>query len=182
MKKNKKISLVILGIITLIFAIAAGYTFSKYFYSIPGSASATVAAWSFKANAGDETKKLTEIILKPTGGTKIAPGTTGEFQIKVDAIGSDVDVNYSVNISQEHLPANMRFKIKGETQEYNSMAALAEAKVHGTLDSTNQTKTYTVVWNWPYENTSTNTNSNDMNALNLSNVGFQIEVVGEQAE
>lgn len=181
MNKKRKIMSVII-IVTLILIIAAGYTFSKYFQSVQGRATATISSWSFKANAGDENKKLGEIVLKPTNGNKIAPGTSGEFQIKVDSTGSEVDVDYSVNITQENLPANMRFKIKNKTQDYATMAALAEAEMEGTLTSALPTKTYDIVWDWPIENTSTNTNNADMAALSLTNLGFQIEVVGEQAD
>ncbi|MBR3697840.1 MAG: hypothetical protein IKM97_06295 [Clostridia bacterium] len=186
MDKKKKITLVTIIIISLILIIVAGYTFSKYFSSVPGKATAQIAAWSFNANAGDENKQLTAIILEPSNGEKIAPGTNGEFQIKVDSIGSDVDVDYSVNISQENLPANMKFNIAGETQEYSTMAALANAKLHGTLDSSNsQQNLYTIEWNWPFETLGDGNivdNSKDMAALNLTDVGFQIEVIGEQAE
>ena len=187
MDKKKKIFLAVIIIISLILIIAAGYTFSRYFSSVPGSATAQIAAWSFKANAGGDSNPLTGIMLTPSGGGNIAPGTNGTFQIKVDSIGSDVDVNYHVNISQENLPANMRFKLQGDNQTtYTSMAALASAELHDTLLATgNQQKTYTIEWNWPYQTPgdgNTLETSKDMAALKLTNVGFKIEVVGEQAE
>ena len=187
MNKKKKIILAVIIIISLILIIAAGYTFSKYFTSVPGRATAEIASWSFKANAGGDSNPLTNITLSPNGGGKIAPGTNGTFQIVVDSIGSDVDVDYHVNISQENLPANMRFKLQGENKTtYTSMAALASAELHDTFLATgSQQKTYTIEWNWPYQTQgdgNTIETSNDMAALNLTNVGFQIEVVGEQAE
>ena len=186
MSKSKKKMMTAIIIISVILIIAAGYTFSKFFKSVPGNATAQIAAWSFKANAGSDTQNLSSITLTPTNGTKIAPGTNGEFQIKVDATGSDVDVDYVVNISQEKLPANMRFNLQGETKnEYTSMASLAAAKLHGKLDSTNgMQKVYIIEWDWPYETSVGNTvlDSKDMEALELSSLGFGIEVVGEQAK
>ena len=187
MSSKKKSILAIVAIISLILIIVAGYTFSKYFQSITGKASAEIASWSFKANAGNENKKLSDITLTPTNGTKIAPGTNGEFQIKVDSIGSDVDVNYEVAISQEKLPANMKFNIKGESQEFSTMEALAQSKLKGTLDSSNnQEKTYTIQWNWPFESKDNENNlldSKDMDALALADdLGFKIEVIGEQKQ
>lgn len=184
MNSKRKIALTV-AIVALILSIAAGYTFSKYFQSINGQASAQLAAWSFKANAGSETARLSEIKLTPTNGEKIAPGTNGEFIIKVDSLGSDVDVDYSVDISQEKLPANMRFNVKGDTQIFTSMKALASSKLNGTLDSSNgQVKTYTIQWNWPMESYDSNNNllnSYDMDALAFAdNLGFKIEVTGEQ--
>lgn len=187
MDKNKKIILAVIIIISLILIIAAGYTFSKYFSSVSGNATAQIAAWSFKANAGGDTKPLTGITLTPVNGRNIAPGTNGVFQIKVDSIGSDVDVKYHVNISQENLPANMRFKLQGDNKvTYTSMSALASAELHDTLyASSNQQKIYTIEWNWPYQTPgdgNTAETSKDMAALKLTDVGFKIEVVGEQAE
>ena len=81
----------------------------------------------------------------------------------------------------------MRFKLQGDNQTtYTSMAALASAELHDTLLATgNQQKTYTIEWNWPYQTPgdgNTLETSKDMAALKLTNVGFKIEVVGEQAE
>ena len=189
MSSKKKSILAIVVIISLILIILAGYTFSKYFSSVTGTATAEIATWSFKANAGKENSTLSDIKLKPTNGTKIAPGTSGEFQIKVDSIGSDVDVNYRVQISQEKLPANMKFNIKGETQTFSTMEALANSKLTGTLDSSNnQQTTYTIEWNWPYttpgSEANTTLDSNDMDALEIpsSELGFKIEVIGEQKQ
>ena len=188
MNLKKKSIIAVAIIISLILIILAGYTFSKYFASVTGKATAEIAAWSFKANAGSENAALSDIKLEPTNGTKIAPGTNGEFKIKVDSIGSDVDVNYRVEISQEKLPANMKFNIKGETQTFSTMAALANSKLTGTLDSSNnQQKTYTIEWNWPYSSVDSETNtlldSKDMEALGLANdLGFKIEVIGEQKQ
>lgn len=188
MSSKKKSILAIIVIISLILIILAGYTFSKYFESVTGNATAEIAVWSFKADAGKENSSLSDIKLVPTNGTKIAPGTNGEFQIKVDSIGSDVDVNYRVEISQEKLPANMEFNIKGESQKFTTMASLASSKLTGTLDSTNnQQKTYTIQWNWPFSVTDNETNtsldSRDMDALKMADeLGFKIEVIGEQKQ
>lgn len=185
MSSRKRIVLIVAAILGLILLFVAGYTFSKYFQSINGKATADIAAWSFKANAGNENANLSEIKLTTADGGKIAPGTNGEFKIKVDSIGSDVDVDYKVDISQEKLPANMNFKLKGETQTYSTMADLAQAKLKGTLDtSNNQVKTYTIVWDWPmvsYDANNLALNDNDMSALALApDLGFKIEVTGEQ--
>ena len=79
----------------------------------------------------------------------------------------------------------MRFNVKGDTQIFTSMKALASSKLNGTLDSSNgQVKTYTIQWNWPMESYDSNNNllnSYDMDALALAdNLGFKIEVTGEQ--
>lgn len=183
MNNKKKILLIVALIVILIVAIAAGYTFSKYFKNEKGDVTATIATWAFKANAGQDSQKLGDIVLKPEGGTKIAPGTSGQFKIKVDATGSEVDVDYTVSITQEKLPANMQFKLLGDKEYLPSMSALA-SKIQGTLTKDNPTKTYDIVWNWPITTPgdgNTVETSKDMQALNLGNLGFHIEVLGEQA-
>ena len=181
MSKKKKITIVVI-VAFLLLSITMWYAFSEYFKIVPDSARAQIASWSFNTNFGRD--EMSGIELSPRDGGKIAPGTDGEFQIKVDSKGSDVDVDYKVNIAEENLPLNMRFKIKGEDNEFNTMAELAKEKLHGRLNSDNQEKIYTIAWNWPFTNPEEDevSISKDMDALKISNAGFKIEVVGEQAK
>lgn len=188
MNKKKKILFVIFAILALIILIAAGYTFSKYYQAINGSASTQIAAWSFKANAGDETA-ITDIVLKNGTEEKIAPGSNGSFQIKVDALGSDVDVKYNVNVTEEKLPSNMVFYIEGnEENKYTSLAELARTELTGTLLTTgSQTKTYTINWDWPFNSynpvdNSLLDNSDVADGISTASYGFQVEIIGEQVE
>lgn len=185
MTKKKKTLLIVLAIVLLVVLIIAGVTLSKYFQTINGSASTQIASWSFKANAGSEA--ITDITLESSDGEKIAPGSSGSFQIKVDATGSDVDVDYSVNVSSEKLPTNMIFYIdEGDT--YTSLNELASAKLTGTLTTSgSQTKTYTVYWNWPYESYDATSNAlldnEDMaDAASTASYGFKLEILGVQAQ
>lgn len=188
MNKKKKILFVAFAILALIVFIAAGYTFSKYYQAIKGSASTQIAAWSFKANAGDETA-ITDIVLKNGTEEKIAPGSNGSFQIKVDALGSDVDVKYNVNVSEEKLPSNMLFYIEGDSEnKYASLEELAEKELTGTLVTNgSQTKTYTICWEWPFNSYNPVDNSllddSDVaDGMSTASYGFKVEIVGEQVE
>lgn len=188
MSKKKKILFVTFSIFALIILIIAGYTFSKYYQAIKGSASTQIAAWSFKANAGDETA-ITDIVLKNGSDTKIAPGSNGSFKIKVDALGSDVDVKYNVNVTEEKLPSNMLFYIEGNSEnKYTSLSELASTELTGTLlTSGSQTKTYTICWEWPFNSYNLVDNSlldetDVADGISTENYGFQVEIIGEQVE
>ena len=188
MNKKKKILFVTIAILILIVLISAGYTFSKYYQAIKGSASTQIAAWSFKANAGNETA-ITDIVLKNGTEEKIAPGSNGSFQIKVDALGSDVDVKYNVNVSEEKLPSNMLFYIEGNQQnKYTSLTELARTELTGTLLTTgSQTKTYTIHWDWPFNSynpvdNSLLDNSDVADGISTASYGFKVEIIGEQVE
>lgn len=188
MNKKKRILFVVFAILAVIVLLAAGYTFSKYYEAISGSASTQIASWSFKANAGDETA-ITDIVLKNGTDEKIAPGSNGSFQIKVDALGSDVDVKYNVNVTQEKLPSNMIFYIEGnEESKYTSLAELAETELTGTLTTDgSQTKTYTIFWDWPFNSydpvdNSLLDNSDVADGISTASYGFKVEIIGEQVE
>ena len=188
MNKKKKILFVAFAILALIVFIAAGYTFSKYYQAIKGSASTQIAAWSFKANAGDETA-ITDIVLTNGTNEKIAPGSNGSFKIKVDALGSDVDVKYNVNVSEEKLPSNMIFYIEGDGEnKYTSLEELAKKELTGTLVTTgSQTKTYTICWDWPFNSydpvdNSLLDDSDVADGISTASYGFKVEIIGEQVE
>lgn len=157
-KRALRVCLVI-ALILLIFLV--GYTFAKYYSEIKGGGSGSIAKWSFVANTNKDTIQTISLVDSSNNESlvngKIAPGTSGSFDIIIDATGSEVGVNYEVNVSEEsNLPKNLKYKaiIDGEeTEEYDSLTELAEEKFDGTLDTLNgeYSKTITVEWNWPYE-------------------------------
>ena len=127
---------------------------------VTGSATAAVAAWSFKANEGETT--FTNIDLSAPGKRNaynetdvmagvIAPGTSGKFDIVIDGSGSEVGIDYVVTIASADgttLPDNLKFKID------NTDYTLASEKT-GTIDyatgADSMKKTITVNWEWEFE-------------------------------
>lgn len=155
-----------------------------------GQGTADIAAWSFKVNENEE--KLQTISLKSTinnsslVNNKIAPGTEGEFQIKLDATGSEVGINYVIKFENEsQKPTNLKFTYDGKT--YNSLKNLQQ-DLTGTINANdeNKVKAITVGWNWKYEtgNTAQEIASNDLidtqDAKQMSNYTFDIIVTGTQ--
>lgn len=190
MKKSKKIVLLVIAIVAITLLFVGGRAYAKYMARVTGQGTADIAAWSFKVNENEE--KLQTISLKSTinnsslVNNKIAPGTEGKFQIKLDATGSDVGINYVIKFENEsQKPTNLKFTYDGKT--YNSLKNLQQ-DLTGTINANdeNKVKALTVGWNWKYEtgNTAQDIASNDLidtqDAKQMSNYTFDIIVTGTQ--
>ena len=184
----------IIALILLIFLV--GYTFAKYYSEIKGGGNGIIAKWSFVANNSKDTIQTISLVDSANKVSlvelKIAPGTKGSFVI--DATGSEVGVDYEVNVAEEtNLPTNLLYKVTvdGETSEsYTSLTELAEDKLMGNLDTVNgeYTKTITIEWEWPYETINENGVS-DGDAADLVdgtkdnlNYEFVLQIIGTQAK
>ena len=190
MSKKKKIIAVTAILLAIFVSFLGGKTFSKYVTEVNGVGNAEIASWNFKVNENEEeiqTIKLASTINNETlVNNKIAPGTNGSFTIKVDGTGSDVGINYTVNVQNEtQKPQNLVF-IYNDTQ-YTTIQELAE-NLSGTIDANEEdkTRTITINWKWQYE-TGENTNEiaqNDKidtkNAKELNDYTFDVHVTGTQ--
>ena len=194
MKNKKKIGGILLLISLILVIFLAGYTFARYYKSInAGGTTASIARWSFGSKNEKAIINLSE--------EKIAPGSSGQFEIEVDATNSEVDVDYEILVSEENnIPTNMKFyaETKDEkgtvistTEEMSSFAELAANNLKGTIpvESNNQKRNIVVYWNWEFNENDTTTVDSDDATLKLdengkSNLecGFNIEIVGRQAK
>lgn len=162
-KKGATIAIVLVSVATI--GILGGSTYSKYFQRIDGEGSATIARWSFKAN--EQTQKIANIKLTNTYNENkllkntIAPGTSGSFDIVLDATGADVAIDYAVTFDNlQNKPQNLKFTYNGTTA--NSLEGL-ENVLKGRIGlNDSRTKTLTINWDWQYETG----NSADAIALN----------------
>lgn len=190
MKKSKKIVLTIVAILAIILSFVGGHAYAKYMSRVTGKGTADIASWSFKVNEKED--KMQTISLKSTINNstllnnKIAPGTEGNFQIKIDATGSDVGINYIVKFENEsQKPTNLKFTYDGKT--YNSITEL-EKVLTGTINSNDQNKVKTLMigWNWKYETGSSAQEiaASDIvdtqNAIQINNYTFDVIVSGTQ--
>ena len=155
-KSKKKVILLVLLLIVLIFMfLLGGGSYSKYLTQVEGKGVIEVAKWAFLVNG--ETASITNINLANTYKEEtltkntIAPGTNGSFDIKIDATGSDVGINYDVTFENEtNKPQNLKFTYDGNT--VSSIKEL-ETFLKGTIEanSTEKVKIMTIEWTWPYE-------------------------------
>lgn len=153
-KKSKKGIKAICLILVLLILGSTGYTYAKYLTQEKGKGSADIATWAFKiVKAEDELEKTISLKDTATKATlqngKIAPGSSGEIRLSVDATGSEVGVDYTVEFNNEkNKPTNLVFS-------YNNVQYQSLSTVEGIKGSigVNDTKKREIIvkWEWPYE-------------------------------
>lgn len=200
MKNDKKRIGIVLVAILLIAVLLVGYTFSKYKQSIEVSTSSTVAKWSFagKVINSKNSSVLSTISLADTiqtdsvAGKRIAPGTSGEFSVVIDGSGSEVDLDYTVELIEEtNKPQNLIFTYNNEN--YNNLSALiseikedGEKEFSGRIlhDAENKEITYNIEWEWPYETTKDGILQDEIDlqdGQNITDYTFTLKITGSQS-
>ena len=190
LSKTKKIVLLIIAVTVIILSFVGGQSYAKYMSRVTGQGTADIASWSFKVNDKDE--KIQTISLKSTinnatiSNNKIAPGTEGVFEIKLDATGSEVGINYVIKFENEsQKPTNLKFSYNGKT--YDSLTQLQQ-DLTGVINANDQSKVKSlqIGWNWKYQTGSTaqeiaqNDVIDTQNAKQFSNYTFDVIVSGTQ--
>ena len=153
-EKNKKIIKILCAVLLLMSLGMTGYTYAKYVTQEKGNGSADIATWSFRIEQ-DENEDVKTIRLADTSNKetllngKIAPGTSGQFYLKINAVGSEVAVDYKVTFGNENnKPDNIIFKYDGKT--YSSLSEIDA--IQGTMGLTDyKSQLIKVEWEWPYE-------------------------------
>ena len=187
---KKKAVVIIAILVAIILSFVGGQTYSKYVTEVRGDGTAQIATWDFKVNGQKEEVQTISLGSTYDSSTlvngKIAPGTEGNFQIIVDATGSDVGIDYKIKFSDETTkPTNLKFYY--QEVEYNSILELGDA-LSGTINANdeNKSKTFDIKWKWNYETGSNPTEiaSNDkidtQNAQEITNYEFNVIVSGTQ--
>lgn len=193
MTSKKKALIVLVVVLVALIAFIGGQAYAKYVSEVRGNGIAEVATWSFKVNGQNE--QVEEINLASTCNNetlvnnKIAPGTTGSFNIIVDATDSDVGINYNITFTEEkNKPENLKFFYNG--QEYNSIKDIEE-DLSGTIDANDEngkSRTLNIKWEWLYEtgDTEEEIEANDLidtkDGTNIENYTFDVIVTGTQVE
>lgn len=192
MSKKKKIIIMGAILLAILLAFIGGRAYAKYAAQVRGDGMAEIATWSFKVN--NQTEEVQTINLASTYDNetlvdnKIAPGTEGSFNIVVDGRGSDVGINYNIDITEKtQKPTNLKFIYNNV--EYNSLQQLKN-NLSGTIDANaednDKVKTLEIGWKWEYETGANNNEiaTNDIQDTNdgktLQNYQFDIIVSGTQ--
>ena len=189
LEKKRILSILIIVIISVI-SFFIGLAFNKYNTSIKGEGLAEIATWNFKVNGKKE--EIQSINLASTVNnetildSKLAPGTSGSFDIIIDAKDTQVGIKYNIiSIEEINKPHNLKFIY--EEKEYNSLKELQE-KLSGIINANdkNKVRILKILWKWNYETGSTveEINANNLldtqDAQNIQNYKFTICVSGEQ--
>lgn len=169
-KKNYnsiKIFAILLLLVMLVLMLIVG-TYAKYTTEIEGSDSSVVAKWAWQINDTDVSKSDTEFsfnlfdTIKDTDGnnetdvktTKIAPGTKGGFEIKVENL-SEVNANYNLTLKetkgQDVSDAKIEYSIIGTDEATDWTTDINTFNLTNTLlDMETGSNTLTVYWRWAY--------------------------------
>lgn len=187
LKKNKKILIIIALILLALVAIVGGCTFAKYITKVEGRGEGNIARMLFNVkgiNGSEEPIKISKINdgIRLLDG-KIGPGTSGEFEIVVDAIGSEVGVEYSIEFPNEtNKPRNLKF-----IYNYNEYSSLEElSKVLKGSVNIGTKEEYKIKWEWPFTTGTTEEEiaANDVidtqDSINGNKYTFDVIVKGTQ--
>lgn len=190
MSKKKTALLVICLLLAIILSFMIGKTFSKYISEVKGTGTAEIANWVFKVNGKEDVIQNVNLLSTYDNETlinnKVAPGTSGSFNIVVDATGSDVGIDYAIQfLNESEKPQNLIFTY--EDKQYTTIQDLEE-DLSGTINANdeNKSRTITINWEWQYQTgeDENEINQNDIidtnNAKQLENYTFDIYVTGTQ--
>lgn len=190
MKKIKKIVLVVIALFAIIISFVGGRAYAKYMSRVTGQGTVDIASWNFTVNEKEDKVQTISLNSTVNNGSlinnQIAPGTEGKFEIKIDATGSDVGINYNVNFENEsQKPTNLKFIYDGK--QYNSITELQQV-LTGTINANDENKTriLTIAWNWKYETGKSiqeieaNDKVDTQDAKQINNYTFDVIVSGTQ--
>lgn len=190
-KIKRSISL-ILVLLVVIISFGLMYTNSKYTSTVNGSVSTSVAKYVFKmtgSDSHDSKHTIKNLTLADTcdistlASGKIAPGTSGSFNIIVDTTDSEVGIGYQITFdsnSNNKLPTNLLLTLDGKPWTFDK-------GIKGTIYANQNSNviTHTINWNWAYQttngdsiDTSDGQNSFDY-SYNVTATGTQIKPIKE---
>lgn len=162
MKKKKK-SLLVVALLLLV-GITSGYvasTYAKYTSQIAGNnGTATVAKWAFSTDNPTQTLTINfSGTYDPTTlvAGKIAPGTSGSFNIALKNTNTETGVNWTIQLNSiTGKPTNLKFY---KDSEHTTEITPGTGTITGQLAAKGTTTlTVPIYWAWEYETSQIATN------------------------
>jgi hypothetical protein len=171
--KNNKLAkfMALVLLVTLLAVILVSGTYAKYTTAVSAKDTATVARWNITLN-GEDISKGTQKTLKlglfdtindtdftseesdVTAG-KIAPGTTGQFEIAKLINNSDVNAQYKITYSidnNNNIPLEFSKDKNAADSEWKSLSDFSMNNFEAlSKDSTEGVSTGTIYWRWKFE-------------------------------
>lgn len=171
--KNNKLAkfMALVLLVTLLAVILVSGTYAKYTTAVSAKDTATVARWNITLN-GEDISKGTQKTFKlglfdtindtdftsedsdVTAG-KIAPGTTGKFEIAKLINNSDVNAQYKITYSidnNNNIPLEFSKDKNAADSEWKSLSEFSMNDfVALAKDSTEGVSTGTIYWRWKFE-------------------------------
>ena len=158
MKKTSKSLLFALILGIAILASAVGGTYAKYTEKVEKEAKATVAKWAFADDNTTQSNYKFEVSESYDASTlvngKIAPGTKGNFEIKLVNTNTDTAVGFEILFANmANKPTNFHlYRTTDGTTKGAEVLLDGTGKVTGKLAATDSTGlTAKFIWEWAYE-------------------------------
>ncbi|MBO5349736.1 MAG: hypothetical protein J6A89_07985 [Clostridia bacterium] len=193
-RKSNNTGVIAILAILLIAVLAFGiWAWSKYTTTLTGDSATTVAKWKF----GTETT-LTDLNLATTGGAvvfdevnnvktdRIAPGTSGHFTVALDTAGTEVALEYVIQLTgmTDSKPTNLHFYSDKDCTKLIDTADGAKYSGYISQDDTGTVHNVTIYWKWAYETEPVATNdpidTADGEAAAANGVTFDMTITGTQ--
>ena len=154
------------GIVTvcLLVLLAGVGTYAYYASTITGTVTANSLAWSFKVN--NQTSTFT--VSLPNASY---PGARGSIPITLSAVGSGVDVSYTIDASMTTNP-NAELKFYSDSGRTKALT-LGTGCLTGTITA-GQTKDVTIYYTWPYGTTANNSMAGKTTTFTFTVTGKQV--------
>ena len=105
---------------------------------------------------------------------KIAPGTSGDFDI---VLNSKEDINYEINFKSENSkPSNLQFYTSANNKRYATLEELDDTLKGRIIE--NEKKVIHINWEWCYESSKENNEQDTIEAKKIREYNFSIYVKG----
>ena len=184
--KTKKVKRILCLVLLILVVQIMGITYAKYVAQEKGTGQAEVANWAFEIEKDGEKTKTVKLEDTALNG-KIAPGSNGVMKIVLDAEGSDVDIDYAVQLSNEkNKPTNLTFTYLGT--KYKSLSEIPGLSGQIKASEEEHKRSVIIRWSWPYETGKTPEEiaANDIIDTQEANLNekytFDITAMGTQSE
>ena len=160
-KKGNMSTLLIILLITIILAASSigMFAWARIRKRVNGTATAQVARWSFKLVDGVvETSDVIDFAVTRTDDNpnvsegSLAPGTYGEFEIGIDARGTETILEYDIELALVDKPGNLKlYKDSAKTDEILLEDNILTLNGFMSLEDVKEVKVEKIYWEWPYQ-------------------------------
>ena len=171
-KKNGILKVIIPLILIITIVVFAGLAYARYVTSKSGQTEVQIAQWNFNVTVGSSQSLNVDLAdtrlandTTEVDRTKVAPGTKGALALNVNATGTQVSLEYDIDIGLTRIPENLIFY-----SDSNMTNAILKENGNIHLDGyfgandTNKTATKNLYWQWKLETGTTQAeiDSNDL--------------------
>lgn len=181
MNKKKKKKILVIALL-IVFGLTAGYvanTYAKYTAQINGQGAVKVAKWAFA-----EDNQNVDFVIDLDGtidastliADRIAPGTSGSFDIELSNEHSEVGVAFAISFSNiQNAPSNLVFKSGSTVIDPTTQNLTGKIAAGDTL-------TIKIDWEWPYYTSASDDVEDTADGVSAKNMTVNTNITGTQVE